>query len=1018
MNFSFKLKADCVTMLLSAFRLVLTLWGCCLFLGQLKGQTVSARQWYQKGETAIEKGEKDSAEAFFAKAAALYATEKNWNKYLDAAAEQAGAVFLQLRYAEAEKMLSHLQNELKAKVDQNFYGRWKLHYFKGQCYIYLGESEKAGKELALAREFLKSSSQRHKADRAKVLQKSGVHYLYGGENTFLATDFLEEALSLQLALNQQDEKSLATTYQFLGKAYFDNYEFERAARSLEKALLLREKKFGKNSYYAASSHDKLGNCLSSLGRNREALNHYKKAYNFFEQDTSGTGKSLYGTPNNIATAYLNLGDFDNALLWYQRALKINQALFDNNPQYLWAPYLNLAITYQKKKDFAEARKWYQKALAYSQQLLGELSTESAQVFQELASFYKEQGFFMASQQAIETSVRILGGSSHSEQSYEQIESLEHTSLLIESFLFWGKLLKQEYQYKPDSRFLLEQSIQKLNQAVLLLEHASSLAGSYEDRLFLNRDKSELFAEGISAALELSDSDPAKSTEMAFRFMERSRANALLSSVSRARARYLSGLPEELVEKEDSLKTLYYRDRLLASKWKGDTLFHDSLIRLEQEISRHEIAIGRLEQEFKEDHPAFLRLARQDSMITLSQLQQNLIPENGTWIEYFWHEDFLAVIKITEDTAQLRVEKVPLGFDSLFNSYITMLRNPRLSKKELFGFAEKGHRIYSFLIGPELQGLKTGKNQSLCIIPDGKLAFLPFETLLSQAPNNKKKSYRELPYLLKSFEISYNSSASVLKELKNLPQSIENGKVLGFSWSDQSKVSSQLSKLSPLPGTFKEVNALKKRIEGDYLFGSNASESQFKQKVQAFSILHLAIHGKADDQSEPALFFRSERDSLEDGTLYLSELYALRIPAALAVLSACESGAGKLQEREGVMNLSRGFHVAGCPAVIQTLWELDDQSSQQLIKSMYHSLQDGKTKSQALREAKLAYLEGAPNSRQAPFFWAPFIFSGDDASITIATKKPQIDKNLMLIGLIFLLMTTLFSIISLKLQRRS
>ena len=122
------------------------------------------------------------------------------------------------------------------------------------------------------------------------------------------------------------------------------------------------------------------------------------------------------------------------------------------------------------------------------------------------------------------------------------------------------------------------------------------------------------------------------------------------------------------------------------------------------------------------------------------------------------------------------------------------------------------------------------------------------------------------------------------------------------------------------------------------------------------------------------------DTTEDNKLYAYEVYNLKLNAQMAVLSSCSSGFGKMQKGEGMMSLARGFIYAGCPSIIMTLWQVADQSSSELMTSFYKYLKKGKSKQEAMRLAKIEYLESADDITSNPYFWSGFVVLGDSSPI--------------------------------------
>ena len=113
---------------------------------------------------------------------------------------------------------------------------------------------------------------------------------------------------------------------------------------------------------------------------------------------------------------------------------------------------------------------------------------------------------------------------------------------------------------------------------------------------------------------------------------------------------------------------------------------------------------------------------------------------------------------------------------------------------------------------------------------------------------------------------------------------------------------------------------------------------------------------------------------EDGILYLGEVYNLNLNADLVVLSACETGLGKIARGEGLIGLTRGFLYAGAQNLLVSLWQVNDASTSQLMIDFYRNMLNGESKPTALREAKLALIENDPKYA-GPYYWAPFVLIG-------------------------------------------
>ena len=168
---------------------------------------------------------------------------------------------------------------------------------------------------------------------------------------------------------------------------------------------------------------------------------------------------------------------------------------------------------------------------------------------------------------------------------------------------------------------------------------------------------------------------------------------------------------------------------------------------------------------------------------------------------------------------------------------------------------------------------------------------------------------------------------------------------------------------------------------------NATEKHLrKMDLTRYRILHFATHAIVGDEvrwiTQPALVLSlAGTDDTYDGFLQMNEIFNLRLDADLVVLSACETGKGKLRRGEGIIGLTRAFMYAGTPSVVASLWKVNDQSTSLFMEFFYQNLKDGQSKADALQQAKKQLMQaqieiaGQKRSLAAPYFWAPFILIG-------------------------------------------
>ncbi|MEM1216878.1 MAG: CHAT domain-containing protein, partial [Bacteroidota bacterium] len=285
------------------------------------------------------------------------------------------------------------------------------------------------------------------------------------------------------------------------------------------------------------------------------------------------------------------------------------------------------------------------------------------------------------------------------------------------------------------------------------------------------------------------------------------------------------------------------------------------------------------------------------------------------------------------------------------------------------FAQAAHQLYRSLL-PAAARSKT--LERLLIIPDGELAYLPFDLLLTQKPLGN--NVRDFPFLFRNSSLAYAYSWAI-QEL--------NG--------DRAPDATRLLHVAPIfeadPGYHLPLSAAPLPATQPWqpttLLRNAATRANFLARGQSYGLLHLASHATACDTllREPAIL-------CSDSLLYLRDIQNAQFTAHLVVLSACDAGIGNVQRGEGIMSLARGFAYAGVPSVVSTLWKINERTTYQLLDRFYYHLSTGKAKDEALRQAKLDFLASCSDVQLAPYYWAGLVTIGDQQSVVTRERWPQ------------------------------
>jgi CHAT domain-containing protein len=178
-------------------------------------------------------------------------------------------------------------------------------------------------------------------------------------------------------------------------------------------------------------------------------------------------------------------------------------------------------------------------------------------------------------------------------------------------------------------------------------------------------------------------------------------------------------------------------------------------------------------------------------------------------------------------------------------------------------------------------------------------------------------------------------------------------------------------LSSLPDAEEEAKAIASLLNTKALIGNQATKLAIIQQMPKARIIHLATHGLMHNEQGLKSAIALAPSGQDNGLLTAEEILNLKLNAELVVLSACNTGRGKITG-DGVIGLSRSLIRAGVPSVIVSLWSVPDSPTASLMTEFYRQLQHNPDKAQALRQAMLSTMKQHPDPRD----WAAFTLIGE------------------------------------------
>lgn len=532
---------------------------------------------------------------------------------------------------------------------------------------------------------------------------------------------------------------------------------------------------------------------------------------------------------------------------------------------------------------------------------------------------------------------------------------------------------------------------------------------------------------------------------AFKITEQSRARSLLDLLSETNGSITQGLPPELLKrKQDNLD----RQQEIAEDLTGISLSPDSGKKkpsdLEDQLEKLQTEFEEIENQIRTASPRYASLTS-GNPLSLADVQNTVLDEQtvlleyslGTETSYLWvvGKTGVSLYKLPARSTvdklamDLRAQLIPsklqrriAGIDVMNDSQRGLGISATPFAEDAAAFVTASNALYKAAVEPAGSMLA---QKRLLIVADGALNYVPFEALVTSPASS---DYSSLPYLIKSNEIVYAPSASVVGAIRqqnnnqagrgvliladpvfNSNDARAHGAGASASLGDtrglgiqsaladvagQAAANADVSKMQGLPfarlmGTRTEAEQIVKLAkasgtQADLWLDLDASEDNVDARdVSKYRVVHIATHGllNAERPQFTGLVLSLVGNKSEDGFLRTDEVFNLKLGSPLVMLSACETGLGKEKRGEGVMGLTRAFMYAGAPTVGVSLWSVADKSTADLMTDFYKRFlgasgaAPGSTSATAaMREAQLSMI--ASKKYSAPFYWAPFVLVGD------------------------------------------
>lgn len=728
----------------------------------------------------------------------------------------------------------------------------------------------------------------------------------------------------------------------LGNLYTVFGDYDSAENTIKQYYFIAETEKNQSQKIAAILN--LSNVYQSSGKISTAIELLQNALK-----TEKLSNALKGTLlNNLGNNYL-LGSGGNLLFpgirekaekAFESSIKFLQKEKDQS-ETLSNSYRNLAAFNRQRHNFETANSYLEKAEKLFLKTPNHPPRKLAQLYYEKALILFDQRKYEESSKQILGVFKILIPDYNSKNVLPNKDQLYAETVLVDALDLQGEILQIHQPKKALEVFSLSCYIEDLMMNGLVYENSKILMQ------LRSRNRTE---KCLSIYKNLYEKEgKTEYIKEAFQLSERTKAGILKSY--RSNIKNASAEEKQLLQKFQNLN-----NAILKEQQKGDLADISKINNLIKRQNELTLSLKKIQAENADYIP---------ENCNLKSLFKKLENDKAVMVYYFMGAEKLYYFILQNNRIMLAEVRIGHGKMFYITNFIAYFSDANSITNDISGYNYSGKKVYDLLKLPN-----NSVYQNLIIVPDGILNFLPFEALITQESNTT--NFAKMHYLLNDFKIAYNTSANMYLNSKPISKSEKN--VLGvFPVFEKTAFELSYSK--------KELASIRSNFKGKYLENANACFGNFKRNATNYSILHLSTHASSGDIETPASIKFFDREVL------YSELYNLNINPNLVVLSACETGIGKLYKAEGAMSVARGFQFAGAQNLLFSLWKVNDYTTSVFMTDFYKNIQNNQTYFEANTNAKLDFLndKSIPNAKKSPYYWSSFVYYGSISTQTNSTN---------------------------------
>ena len=777
-----------------------------------------------------------------------------------------------------------------------------------------------------------------------------------------------------------------------------------------------------NKYFAAYA---LGEVYTTKGDFESGLKSYREAADI----TALADDSEHCAYSHLAIAQVDtvIGNWDEALSETQTAMELFQKIGNKEGQGdSWAELMGIYEDRSSSlKDFEKAQECYRKAqeLGIGKTLQVELielyvqtgrSSEAANIAREaLKDCRKERNTDCTAENLISLSeAERLGGDLKASASALN-EASPRASKSADTYLKGQLLYARANLLKAENR--PEEARASYEQLISLIENVKGKLDPHSQNS-ISENYGYIYDEFVSLLYSLSKQTPSRRFELsseALAYAEKNKARQFAQSWGRVfESQMRLTLPPDVQEREQQLYS--ERDRLTGQLEAASQSDHsdqnaDEIARLQTQLSANQSQIRGFLGDLRKIAPQYAAVAYPEDV----QISSLPLKSDETLIEFKMTESSTFVWMIQNPDG--RGNQVAMFYEipktrAWFNDHLSSIRDALNSAQPGAIDWKASDELFSTLFPGDAARIVANSEQ-IVFVPDDVLFVLPFELLSPTAsrgdfillrkpttyypsavafrlartvvhPSGWQETFLGIGDPITSPEDERFQVAKVLQSSNRFEEGRVGPTIQPKPGPNPGLLKSRGFSFERLPGTGLEVKSIaaliaEQKETTDVRLGASATkQALLDTDLSKFRFIHFATHGILPTDSaiqEPSLVLSYDGVAVADMFLSISEILHLKLQAESVVLSACNTGSGKISKAEGVMSLGRAFLAAGSASVTVSLWQVSDDSTALLMEDYYKELLQHKSKSVALADARYAvFVSGSKN----PFYWAPFIVIGE------------------------------------------